>query len=393
MKLIALLLALGNPDIAPDPLTTGGTSLAAKDGKVTVEMTWEEVDLWPSTERNVVTAVFGLKNTGKEETEFEVGFPSYYDCPLKDFAVEIDGKKELAEIKRTGGDGPKKIFTYWMCWRMKFAPGQERQVKVDYWVKTGTPAYFDVVTAKGREGFTNLGHFKEDCPEDIVKAVRAYESGYVLRTGAGWAGKIGKAVVRLHYGEGIEKAKVVSKKPAAGWEYDEKTKTEVLTLTDFEPDASSDIEYQWRPCTWEEQVQITMKALREKRLGSWNAHHQLEEILDNNLLKLPAKELEGLRLEFATALVPPAWTGYDQSKINRGHEALLERAFKRALAHDQEAGKEKEALALAKAYEPFLKFQLDRDVKWKGQNNHAGRDYAAMEAEHARVKRFLDGDF
>jgi hypothetical protein len=73
-------------DVAPDPLITGGATVSAKDAKGTpVAMVWEEVDLYPSAEKNAVTAVFVLRNTSDKETSLEVGFPSNGQMSLRGF--------------------------------------------------------------------------------------------------------------------------------------------------------------------------------------------------------------------------------------------------------------------------------------------------------------------
>src|SRR5262249_11394088 len=136
----ALLTAapLLRADIAPNPLTTGGTNLTfqATSKPVPGTMVWEGVDLDPSREKNRVEGGFLTKDSGKEDVQITVGFPSYFRMPLEDFRLEVDGKKVLAEVQKTGGEGRKRIFTYWMCWPMKFAAGTEYKIRVSYWCKT-----------------------------------------------------------------------------------------------------------------------------------------------------------------------------------------------------------------------------------------------------------------
>ena len=108
-------------DIAPDPLITGGATLTlkeAKDKDFAVTMAEEVVDLTPTAERNTVTAEFKLKNTADKPATLEVGFPSWFGQPLQDFAVTIDGNKQLAEVKKEEFKSPHKTtFKFWMCCR------------------------------------------------------------------------------------------------------------------------------------------------------------------------------------------------------------------------------------------------------------------------------------
>jgi hypothetical protein len=373
MKTLAVLLALA--DIAPDPLMTGGNALSAKSRGVPVEMAWEEVDLTPSAEKNAVRAVFGLRNTGSEAVEFEVGFPSYFEMPLQDFALEVDGKKELAEVKKVELGGPKKLFEYWMCWSMKFDKGQERKVEVRYWVKT----------APGR---SDLYH--RELPKDLAAKINPLASGYVLRTGAGWAGRIGRAVVRLHYGA-VKRGWIKELQPARGWAYDAKADVDTLTLTDFEPDEGSDISYRFSLCTERDEAQLLEKALKEKRLDPW-AQQRLLQLVEGkeNVLGLDEARRAARVRETLEWMVPPVGPAADQGKISRGAEKIVREAFRRLLKLYQDSGEAAKAKAVAKPFLAFLKVMLDRDAKWKGQRGFAGQEYAKLEAEVEAVRKIAE---
>jgi hypothetical protein len=347
---ILLLLAL---DIAPEPLTTGGTNLAAKGKPLTVEMLAEEVDLHPSADRNRVAAVFRMKNTGAEDVEIEVGFPSYFEVRLRDFEAAVAGRKVAAEVKRQDLGGPKKVFIEWMCWTAKFPAGQEVEIKVSYWCPT-------------ERVFPEL--WVDNLPADLKSKLWACRSGYVLRTGAGWAGKIGKATIRLH---GLRRDLVTRLEPE-GWNHDEKVST--LTLTDFEPDESSDAVYEFRLCTVAEEAELLTAALREKKLDPW---------AQERLLGIVAKDKVPEVLEW---MVPPRGPGVDQSKISRGAENVVRQAYARLLRH---YGEEKKALPVARSFEGFLKFMLERDAKWKGSSGYAGREYAALERQYEETRALI----
>ncbi len=214
--------AIALADIAPEPLITGGATLTPRNAKdLTVALTEEVVDLTPSPQRNTVTAVFTLKNTGDKPATLDVGFVNFYGEALKDTAVEIDGKKQLAEVTReTLPSGPYKTITKcWLTWPMTFDKGQTRTVKVSYWVEMGRTRLITM---------TQL-------PKDVNDQVAPCCSGFVLRTGAAWLGNTSKGTFRLHYSDQVKKSLLTIQSPKDGWKYDEASNTDTLTLADFKP--------------------------------------------------------------------------------------------------------------------------------------------------------------
>ncbi len=264
---------------------TGGNTPAVHGGKdVPVSMVWEEVDLRPSAGRNEVVALFGLKNVGDEPAEFEVGFPSFFKMPMKDFVIEIDGEKAEAVLKKDQTQGPKRIFIYWMCWPMKFAAGQEHKVKVSYWVEPESARYVSrTATVKGRPTTINEPAISgEGLESPLREQVGAKSSGYILRTGAAWRDTIGKATIRLHYGEQFKKDLVTNLAPAKGWTFDESANTSTLILDHIKPTSADDIAYQWRLADPETEKAKLMEALRDGKLST-AARMQLAEVMGYNM--------------------------------------------------------------------------------------------------------------
>lgn len=403
----ALIACPAAADIAPEPLVTGGNTMAPREKGVPVEMAWEEVDIHPSAAKNRVTAVFALRNTGDQAVKFEVGFPSYNRIALKDFAVEVDGRPQAAAEKKEG-DGSERHFLCWMCWEMEFAAKQERQVKVSYWVPT-------------EHIYSHLEY--ESLPDDLKATVWPYETGYVLRTGVGWKGNIGKATIRLHYGEEVKKANTRDLRPDLGWTYDGKADVDTLVLKDFEPEGdwfdicSYDVSFQFTMSGPRQEVDLLLKAAKEKRLDPWALQFLLEWIekggnprriedledeiygeeeedlkrrltkqleLEASALPLSEEERKRLILETLECMVPPGGPEFDQDAIGPGAENIVQEAYHRLFSHFVDVKATEKAVAVGRHYQAFLEVILERDKKWKDKE-----DYKAAEADHERVVRFL----
>ncbi|MFH1226314.1 MAG: hypothetical protein V1701_00245 [Planctomycetota bacterium] len=386
--MLVAAVSFSRADIAPEPLTTGGTSLADKNKSQSVKMAWEEVDIYPSPEKNKVVALFGMKNESDKDAELEVGFPSYFEVKLNDFELEIDGNKQSADVKKESlpdsqqhylaeKDPSKRIFTYWMCWNMKFSAGKEHQIKVSYWVKTER---------------ISEGLWIKNLTPELKAKLWPYRSGYVLRTGADWAGNIGKAIIRLHYNDAVKKPLATLLSHKDKWQYDEKTDIDTLTLIDFKPNRSSDIEYSYKLCTASEEAKILAEAIKDKKLDPWAQEHLLQLIEDkNNSLKLPDEEKNNLVIETLEWMVPPVGPEVDQAKITRGAEAIVQKAYQRLFKNYLATAQDLQAASLASYYQRFIKFMLDRDIanktsKWVRVQN----EYSQLEQEYRQVTDYIN---
>ena len=364
-------------DIAPEPLTTGGTTLTPRTTQpspLPVTMLWEEVDIHPLPQNNAVAAVFCLKNTGKENIEIEVGFPSYFKTKLQDFKVRIDGKDQAAELKNDEPAGPKKVFKSWMCWRMSFPPGQERKVEVSYRVPT-------------ERGFPPL--HVDKLPEDLKAKIWAYKSGYVLRTGAAWADKIGKAVIRIHYGDVVKKALVTELHPLKGWKYDEKADIDTLTLENFKPTEGWDVAYQFKLVDAAQEAELLLAALKEKKLDPWAMEYLLKLTEKDNPRKLSKEDQQKRVVEILEWMLPPNGPEFDQDKITRGAENVLQNACRRLLEHYRKTGQNDKAADLGRRYQGFLKNVLDRNAQQRNSGGLVGREYAKLEKEYKALSDSL----
>lgn len=360
-------------------------------------MLWEEVDLRPSPARNAVKAVFLLKNTSESPVELEVGFPSYFRMPLEDFAVVVDDSKALGELKKDGPAGPKKIFTYWMCWPMKFAPGQGRKVTVSYWV---APAIANSVrrltTGGGRATATSERVMPADnVPEEIRDKVGARESGYVLRTGSGWAGVIGKATIRLHYGQGLSKDTVAWLQPAKGWKYDQADSVDTLVLENLEPKAEDDISYGWLVGNSQNDKLLLMEALKAGKLSP-PAQKDLLAYLGWNHYAVKRPKATAEQLEVLTRMVAPVGPGFEQSQLaDYTTYSLYQQVYREVWQSYRDSGQTAKALPAAQAFQRFLQglLKIKQEETEKSQVKTdkpiLARQTEAVQKELAEVEEFL----
>ncbi|MGE4159343.1 MAG: DUF4424 family protein [Planctomycetota bacterium] len=280
--LAALLSTLSlNPlmaDVAPMPSEVDWHGLHAdKDRNESVRMAWEIVDLTPGKTKNLCRVEFSMVNDGDKPCTFEVGFPSLFDKELKDFKVEVDGKPQMFKVKKLGSqamtlDGKEEIkdstderlkqvgnFRSWLCWDMTFAPKQEVKIVVSYWTEPEAKWY--AVRGPRYRGDVHEAHIATGTGTRWVE--------YILQTGAGWKGAIGKATLRIHHTEiPVEQ---FEQKPSAWeggksvmWNYDAATKISSHTYTELEPTKYHNIIAEYRISTVAEELEALKKYAKEK---------------------------------------------------------------------------------------------------------------------------------
>ena len=265
--LAALLLvsASASADIAPMPFSQADSARPMQDAK-TVSMAKEEVVVTLHDGFAVVDATFQMANAGAATT-IDVGFPGSgvmveggmfrTHRPLLGFTAKVSGKTVESKTKtqefvtRMGPPGrqyEKRRSETWHTFPVTFPKGQTITVRVTYAVLAD--AY------RGESWGTN----------------QLYADGsvaYVLSTGAGWAGNIGEAVIRVRTTSDLSlqfvavrdyrmpviptglKGGAVPSIPS----YARRDKSEiVLTRKAFEPAPNDNIEvvYAWTPrLDWE----------------------------------------------------------------------------------------------------------------------------------------------
>jgi len=239
VEAILLGLGLGLLGLGPTP---AGPALAddASLGRVgdgvqplhqtEVQMVAEEVRVKVSPERSEVEATFTLLNRGPA-VNLLVGFPQALeqagperaefgdDTALHDFRAWVGGREVPAKLEKaaTGGQGsqagersppesgPHALPPYpaWYTFPVSLASGEKVEVRNTYWVKNTAWSNGEV------------------------------ETGYILQSGATWAGRIGRGRVELVL-EGIEPYQVIGARPG-NWRL-EKENTYVWEFADWEPD-------------------------------------------------------------------------------------------------------------------------------------------------------------
>lgn len=134
-------------------------------------------DLGEDAKEARVECTFWFKNTTDKEVEIEMGFPEEEhnggDVPedyfkIRNFSAQLDGAPVEVFVKE-GGEN-KNLPSYikyrrWFTWKVKFAPGSSCVVKNTYTL---------------HQGGNNMG---------------GWFYSYVLKTGALWAGKVGRAEI------------------------------------------------------------------------------------------------------------------------------------------------------------------------------------------------------
>lgn len=232
---LAAVLAVGVPDVAPNPRHRSGMDLAPRD-TTEVAMRAEVVEVTLHEAHADVAAVFVLVNTSDGEESLEVGFPTaakplargiaeglHDEFALWDagsiyaFVAKVDGERVEAERKSVDEDDPRKEHRDWICWPMHFAPRETMRVEVSYQVETKDALYV--------EPYSPLQ------PREVT---------YVLKTGRGWKDTIGSARVLLRTAGTItlDHVERTSPQPTARTE-----DTLEWNFEDFEPDADVTVRY------------------------------------------------------------------------------------------------------------------------------------------------------
>ncbi|TDA70314.1 MAG: DUF4424 domain-containing protein [Clostridia bacterium] len=241
--LMGLGLTLAGPALADDAslgrVGDGVHPLRQTD----VQMLAEEVRVKVFPERSEVEATFTLLNRGPA-VDLLVGFPQaleqadperaeFGDTALHDFHAWVGGREAPVQLEKaaTGGQGflagetapPESgvpgspalpSYPAWYTFPVSLAAGEKVEVRNTYWVKNTTWSNGEV------------------------------ETGYILQSGATWAGPIGRGRVELVL-EGIEPYRVLGARPG-NWRL-EKENTYVWEFADWEPDQDITLHFSNRP--------------------------------------------------------------------------------------------------------------------------------------------------
>jgi hypothetical protein len=307
-------------DIAPEP-AAGGLSLAPRE-TTAVAMDAERVLVTLTENTAHVKAAFWMRNTSKAPTTLEVGFPDengaygpYEESEkvLANMKVTVDGAAQAYRIydPHIQPDGKwimkaGQDHTCWYLWQMTFGPEQKRLVVVEYDCQTfpgkgykeGAPVWNEVKARyldmwEGRvpesEEFKKykenaLAEFPKNIPKPHDKRIiaglrnsRNRQFGYVLATGAGWHGPIGKGLIEVKLADDAANCIESLKGPGtASWQGD----TITWTFTDLEPTADDNIAIGYRQGTYhalglKPGIDNILAALKQRSHKNWSAASEL----------------------------------------------------------------------------------------------------------------------
>lgn len=248
LPVAAILLGLGL--ILASPALADDASLGrVGDGvhplhQTDVQMLAEEVRVKVFPERSEVEATFTFLNRGPA-VDLLVGFPQALeqadperaefgdDTALHDFRAWVGGREAPVQLEKaatsgqgsqagetvqpgSGSPGSPALPPYpaWYTFPVSLASREKVEVRNTYWVKNTAWSNGEV------------------------------ETGYILQSGATWAGRIGRGRVELVL-EGIEPYRVLGARPG-NWRL-EKENTYVWEFADWEPDQDITLHFSNRP--------------------------------------------------------------------------------------------------------------------------------------------------
>ena len=238
-------------DAAPDPLHKGLTP-ARKSSRI--RMVSERVDIYLGRERCDFEVSFTMRNPTTDAESLEVGFPTSYENEVRDPIVHIDGRrvetrpgieKEIERIEFEGKTYSKIHATYWILWDMHLAPEETQILTMRYWVKPAFLSDYIVTPYTGyvhaiKDEFRHAGTPMPPEVSRLVTAVKAYATGYILKTGSGWNDIIDHAVIAVHHRErGIGVLRRFHPEETVTFTEDSMT----WNLSFFEPDFDISIEF------------------------------------------------------------------------------------------------------------------------------------------------------
>lgn len=251
-------------DIGPKPTSSGRTpgpsAQTGPSGKdvagIGVRMEAEDVRLLlrrdgPDKEKLDVHAVFSMRNDGDAET-FETGFPVGAYRNMDAFSVEIDGKAIDFDIVDRAASAPAEA---------QGGGARRRDPHPDWW-------YVWTATYPARTVSTHVVKYTVALERGGVRKHNGV-AGYVLHTGAGWKGTIGRAVVTLRTGEGFTLDHLQRYAPKRGgarhadrieWSW-----------TDLEPTKEDDLMVLY----FNEPLTDELAEVREKAKTSWSERARL----------------------------------------------------------------------------------------------------------------------
>lgn len=184
-------------DIAPNPLS-GGESLGSPTGTTQVSMAEESVTLTVGRKECRTMAVFQMKNLSDKPVTMRVGFPVFHTTDLLDFQASVEGNP----VKVTGHPKTRRGYA-WKLWEMTFPATKTTKVVVSYRHELKQISSWSVGAL-----YEDLGRHVRDAatPEELAPLKDRFvkhDVNYILRTGRGWAGPIGRCRIEVRFEDGL----------------------------------------------------------------------------------------------------------------------------------------------------------------------------------------------
>ncbi|MFA5031377.1 MAG: DUF4424 family protein, partial [bacterium] len=196
LKILLIALVFCNPLFADDallfesahnvyPINSKNIVMQAETVNIKVAPPSDSTKIYGWAKKKIlVDCIFKFVNTGEAVKDALLGFPgvdetqhSFYDSNLNDFNVWIDNKPVPVNIKEETKRGENEMtgekdvefpVRKWYTWKVDFAKGETKTIRNTYW---GYPSMWSAGT------------------HHVIS--------YILETGAGWKGPIGKANITI----------------------------------------------------------------------------------------------------------------------------------------------------------------------------------------------------
>ena len=257
---MAISTSTAKADVAPPP-PPFSSNPSGDNPNTQVQMVSEKVifEIAPTSVHKDgqarVTAVFNMHNQGNQDEKMMVRFPLapidmgncyWSDYPtINDLSVQVNGASfatttTYVTVPRTGSNpAPAVTIPCWANFPASFPAGKDVTIQIHY-------------TALGYGlGGTAQGGFDGDSGNRVGPTISGNISfGYVLQTGAGWYGPIGKADVIFRFPYPVTDQNVEMNLNDPAWSVSGNELT--WHKEAFKPDASSDLRiYLTNPSVWE----------------------------------------------------------------------------------------------------------------------------------------------
>ena len=149
---------------------------------------------------------FRLRNLSDREVELQVGFPLSTEAVFFHDPGEINQSEIISRFAFTAGTretvykvrfvpwDKERRFSNLFLWEMKFAPGEEIELLVNYTME----GYLGLGMTRRERDFSNLVNYQCEYLEFMSSGISQTQS-YVTETGSSWAGEIEKARFRYYH--------------------------------------------------------------------------------------------------------------------------------------------------------------------------------------------------